>query len=296
MNELEFDPTRYLDPAAPVSATVGLTLWFAAAALAERADRSVMSVAGGLPPIAKLWVDHPAWAQKLAGCYRMVRDRLAIGVTPIARCTGEEFALHMTIAAATELTLTGMGPDPADHGMQLMAEPTLDDFANAHSRLFEDDDLLMLFEPVLDGIEDASSADNQRYGVGPYLHPSRWFDPFPGYDRAGPLEPVVTVEAADNDVIIAANVLAVSVGARGTVSVLQDGDRWLARARYPGRELVGEGDGPESAATALAHLILEGAHCPACGRTVTTNAGGPLTSCVWHRQGRTWMAGCRDET
>lgn len=286
-----FDADGYLAES-PIRPVVALHLWFAASALAERADRSVMSVAGGLPPIAKLWVDHPAWADRLAGCYRMVRDRLAVAAFPVARCTGEEFALHMAISAAAQLAAEGLGPDTVDYGMQVMPDPDAGDFVVAHEDLFADDDLMMLFEPVLDGIEDPGTEANQRRGIGPYLHPSRWFDPFPGYDKGAPLERLRLQEPEPDDVIVAALNLAITTGARGTAELVQDHDRWVARARYPGREIVGQGEDPHAAATDLAREILEGAHCGTCNRTVTVDPGGPLTSCLWARHGDRWQAGC----
>jgi hypothetical protein len=288
---LGFDAEGYLEDS-PVRPEVALALWYAAGALVERSERDRQSLAGGLPPIAKTWVDQPQWVDRLAACYRMVRDRLAVAAFPIARCTGEEFALHMTIAAASQLTAEGLGPDPALYGMQVMGEPDTEDFATAHLDLFEDKDLmfLLLFEPVFDGIEDSDGADNQRLGIGPYLHPNRWFHPFPGYE-GGTLERLELVVEADDDVIWAASELALNAGARG-MQVVRDGSRWLARAQYPGRELVGEGEDPQSAATALVRLLLEASRCPSCGHGVTIDPGGPDELCRWARVGRRWLAGC----
>lgn len=289
---MTFDPSAYLDDDSPITPPVGLVLWYAADALTERADLDPSTAVAGLPRSAKTWADDPTWVTQLIECYRMVTARLAAGAFPIARCTGEEFALHIVVAAAAGLHEQGMGPDPTDHGMQLMPDPDVDELAEAHHRLFEDQDILMLFEPLLDGIEDAESSDNQRRFIGPYLHPSRWFDTFPGYDQADPLERIETVQSVDDDVIHAAVALALSVGARGTVTVDPDGGRWMARARYPGRELVGEGEDPQSAATALARLILDGARCPGCGRSVITDPGVVGDICRWERRGRQWQAGC----
>lgn len=291
MTAVDFDGEGYLGDS-PVRPRLGLALWFAAAAIAGRAELFPWSVTGGLPSIAKRWGEDPGWATQLMDCYRMVRDRLAVAAFPIARCTGEEFALHLTIAAAAELTAQGLGPDPAAHGMQLLPAPDSDDFVQAHLDLFEDNEIMALFDPLFDGIEDVGGADNQRLGIGPYLHPSRWFDAFPGYDRGDPLGRLDLVVDSEDEVIVAAAGLALQAGARGTVTVTQDGTRWLARARYPGRELVGEGDDPQSAATALARLILEGHSCPSCGDPITVDPGAPAGRCLWARHGRAWQPGC----
>lgn len=287
----DFDAEGYLHDS-PIRPEMALVLWFAAGALVERAERDVHSVAGNLPPIAKPWADISAWADQLAGCYRMVRDRLAVAAFPLARCTGEEFALHMTIAAGAALAAQGLGPDPADHGMQLMPLPEDEDFAAAHDDLFGDQDLALLLLWQANGVEDPVVRMDASLGIGPYLHPSRWFQAFPGY-RGPDLERLNLEVEADDDVIAAAAELALSAGARGTVQIFQDGDRWLARARYPRRELVGEGPDPHAASTALVRLILEGSRCPSCGSVVTIDPGNPTPArCHWERLGRTWQPGC----
>lgn len=43
--------------------------------------------------------------------------------------------------------------------------------------LLQDTDVLMLYSPALDGIEDSDSPINQQLGIA-NLHPDDWFKPF----------------------------------------------------------------------------------------------------------------------
>lgn len=290
MDDPDFDADAWLG-GRPIGPRMALHLWCAARAIVERATAEPASVTGGLPAAARRWADQPEFRDQLAAAYAMVRDRLAVGALPIARCTGEEFALHIVISVAAMAEAQGVGPDPEDYGLQLIPEPDDDDFAAAHEALFDDGDLLLLFDPLFDGIEDPTSTVNQRFGIGPYLHPSNWFEPFFGYAGADPLEVVATNELVSEDVLVAANDLAVRSGAREFGVDHREGT-WTARARYRGATLTAEGDDPQSAATALVRQILEGAVCTGCGLPITTDPGEPDDRCHWHRAGAHWSRGC----
>ncbi len=60
-----------------------------------------------------------------------------------------------------------------------------DDFEWARDVLFRDHDVLLLFDPTLDGVDDPESELHQRFRFA-NLHPSRWFLPFA--DQEDPLE------------------------------------------------------------------------------------------------------------
>lgn len=289
MPELEFDVDAHLS--GPLGPRMALHLWCAARAIVERANVEPSSVVAGLPVTARPFAQNPAWVACLADAYRMVRDRLAVGAFPIARCTGQEFALHIVISYAAMADAQGVGPVPEDYGLQLIPEPDDDDFAEAHGVLFDDADILMLFDPVLDGIEDPDSEANQRLGLGPYLHPSHWFEPFRGYVDAPALESVVRNELVIEDVLVAANDLAVRSGAREFTVRQLDGE-WSATARYRGATLTGSGEDPQTAATALVREILEGGRCPVCGNMITVDPGAPDGRCHWWRDTTRWVRGC----
>lgn len=288
----EFDADAYVESASPIGPRMALHLWCAARAIVDRAIAEPPSVAGGLPMVARRWAEHPSFMAKLYDAYVMVRERLALGALPIARCTGEEFALHIVISFAAMADAQGVGPNPEDFGLQLLPEPDDDDYAAAHAALFEDFDLLLLFDPLFDGIEDPGAEINQRLGIGPHLHPSNWFEPFAAYADADPLAPVTRVEDVRDNVLIAANDLAMRSGAR-EFTVGHSGGGWTATARYRGATLTASGDDPQTAATALVRRILEGARCTHCGSIITVDPGEPDDGlCHWQRAGAHWARGC----
>lgn len=287
---LDFDADAHLS--GPISPRMALHLWCAARAIVDHAIVEPSSVGGGLPVVARPFAHHPGWLTQLAGAYRMVRDRIALGAFPLARCTGEEFALHIVISYAAMADAQGVGPEPEDYGLQLIPEPDDDDYAAAHDALFADEDILMLFDPLLDGIEDVNSDVNQRLALGPYLHPSRWFDPFTTYVDADPLKPVEQAELVVEDVLVAASDLAMRSGAQ-EFTVRQLDGHWSAIARYRGATLTGGGGDPLEAATALVREILEGGRCPLCGNTITIDPGDPADGrCHWRRHTTQWIRGC----
>lgn len=142
-----------------------------------------------LPPVAQRHCkDNTAWEARMAATVRDLGLRVVAGQVPYPRCTAEEMALHVTLDAAQDFldifldqgmwkgvaALPERGradTQPADAVAALRAElQVLQDI------LFEDHDVLMLFEPELDGIEsDADVID--RMGLA-NLHPKDWFLPF----------------------------------------------------------------------------------------------------------------------
>jgi len=52
-----------------------------------------------------------------------------------------------------------------------------DDFVRARDVLFHDHDVLSLFDPSLDGIEDSGALENMELRLV-NLHPRQWFEPF----------------------------------------------------------------------------------------------------------------------
>ena len=130
-----------------------------------------------LPPIARRMADD-VWMERFVVCFEGIAARLAGGrfaSSQLASCTGEEMALHLVIdsaeAAVSDETI------PLDDS--LPADPERDrDFEWAREVLFRDHDVLLLFNPSLDGIEDNDSDLSQRHMFA-NLHPRRWFLPFP---------------------------------------------------------------------------------------------------------------------
>lgn len=173
----DFDGEGYVLPGSPIGPRMGLTLWCAARVIVARNDFEPLAVVEGLPVVARTFVNQPAWRAQLHQCFRTVRDRLAVADLPLARSTGEEYALHLIISAGATLEARGHAPAPEEFGMQLLPDPDDRDYVAAHQSLLAGSDLLLLFDPLMDGIEDEHSLLNRRLRIGPLLHPARWFEP-----------------------------------------------------------------------------------------------------------------------
>lgn len=114
-----------------------------------------------------------SWRRQVARAFDDLAADLAAGVEVVPRCTGEEMALHLGIARATALTrnrprlvaevVAGLPEDRRDF-----------DWEPASEELFEDGDVLMLFDQSLDGIEDSG---NEALGMV-NLPPADWFAAF----------------------------------------------------------------------------------------------------------------------
>ncbi|MER6409090.1 hypothetical protein ABT269_37720 [Streptomyces viridosporus] len=137
-------------------------------------------VLGLLPPITVR--QDRAWRRQMARCFDDLAADLAQDGTVRPRCTGEEMALRLGIDRAGALLrnrpcrgakkVAGLEEDRRDFDWDWYLDV-----------LFEDHDVLMLFDACLDGIEDSTSEINQALGLaGPA--PTDWFSPFrPGQAR-----------------------------------------------------------------------------------------------------------------
>lgn len=134
-----------------------------------------------LPPVVLRWLDAQPeelaamWAAKLIAVAATTIARLETGKIPYPRGTAEEMVLHRIIEEASgyldTLRLSQEG-DPLDTLPEAGEIDT--DFDWLSEVQFEDHDVLLLFEPRLDGIE--SDDENSSRAVN--LHPSKWFDAF----------------------------------------------------------------------------------------------------------------------
>ena len=128
------------------------------------------------------WRQDALWRKRLAHCADALAEDLAQGRLPSPRCTGEEVCLHLAIGDARDAVNDAMVPDriwgfpehPDDFGWQDCLE-----------FLFEDHDVLMLFDPDLDGIEDPES-DLAVFLRTASLHPRDWFTPFANVEPRNP--------------------------------------------------------------------------------------------------------------
>lgn len=145
-------------------------------------------LAQDLPPVVQRLADR-AWLDRFINCFDALAERLASADfedTGPASCTGDEMALHLVIRLAEDLVADGV-LDPA--GEPASPLPVVDeddpDFNLARDALFADHDVLALFQPALDGIEDPGNDLNRRFRMA-NLHPTQWFIPFGDDDGKGP--------------------------------------------------------------------------------------------------------------
>ncbi|BDM74864.1 hypothetical protein HEK616_83850 (plasmid) [Streptomyces nigrescens] len=156
-------------------------LWQDVAAVGDAPlGRSEGRVLGLLPPIT--FHQDQQWRRQMARCFDDLAAELAETGTVRPGCTGEEMALHLGIDRAKALTrnrprlvaetVEGLGADRRDF-----------DWDWCSTVLFEDHDVLMLFDASLDGIEDSGNEINQSLGLA-NLAAADWFVPFrPGQAR-----------------------------------------------------------------------------------------------------------------
>lgn len=147
-------------------------LWSAALYLADEHRASHPEpLAKILPPVARPYAHDRTWRQRFVAGFERIAERIAaVDDDMLARCTAEELALHLTINLAERHLIDGAFSPAAlchlpDHGR-----------ADRHFNwmrevLFEDHDVLLLFDPVLDGIEHNLDGDS-------LLHPRNWFTSF----------------------------------------------------------------------------------------------------------------------
>jgi hypothetical protein len=129
-----------------------------------------------LPPLAQPVAD-PVWMERFVHCFDDIAARLGDGRSDPIRlttCTGEEMALHVVIDHAEDWSNDGVRSTPESLPEDSERD---DDFESARDVLFRDHDVLLLFDPALDGVDDPESELDQRFRFA-NLHPSRWFLPF----------------------------------------------------------------------------------------------------------------------
>jgi hypothetical protein len=151
-------------------------LWFAATSLhAFFADGLGDEIIAELPPLARRHADE-RFVSAFAYRFAIIGKRIASGLPwleSIATCTADEMAVHLIL--------------PMVDDFDELADPTWIEQFPAHEDddqieclddlLLQDTDVLMLYNPALDGIEDSDSPVNQQLGVA-NLHPKDWFKPF----------------------------------------------------------------------------------------------------------------------
>jgi hypothetical protein len=116
------------------------------------------------------------WRRQAARSYEDLADDLEAGDWPSPTCAGEEMALHLMLRYARAAVADGRSGLESTFA-DLPHHPDDLDWDTLSDNLFQDHDILELFSPESDGIEDPDSEDNQRIAMGDY-RPSARFKAF----------------------------------------------------------------------------------------------------------------------
>ncbi|MFF5188772.1 hypothetical protein ACFY30_34240 [Streptomyces sp. NPDC000345] len=145
-------------------------------------QREAGGVFGSLP--RGTWRQDGHWRRQMARAFDDLAGDCASTVDVEPRCTGEEMALHLGIARAQDLTRNR--PRLVSEAVAALPEDRRDfDWDACSDDLFQDHDVLMLFDNTLDGIEDPSNGIHQAMGMV-NLAPNEWFAPFDPDQGRGP--------------------------------------------------------------------------------------------------------------
>jgi hypothetical protein len=126
------------------------------------------------PPIT--WMQNAVWRRQAGRAYDDLTADLEAGKWPCPRCPAEEMALHLIlrdVPAAVDDGWAGLEEEDA----QLPAHPDDFNWDLAQDVLVQDTDILALFNPDLDGIEDPDGDLNLQMSIGDY-RPQAWFETF----------------------------------------------------------------------------------------------------------------------
>lgn len=129
-----------------------------------------------VPPCAQRFTHDEEFCERMKRSAHYLAEQLASGRSDavIARCTADEVNLAMALSDTSWIVeVTGPVPpvlsEASVRGLESDAEAASD-------ILFNDHDVLMLWNPMLDGIENDAETLAHLGSAG--LHPSRWFEPF----------------------------------------------------------------------------------------------------------------------
>ncbi|MFF3878960.1 hypothetical protein [Streptomyces sp. NPDC001978] len=129
---------------------------------------------GSLPRVT--WHQDGPWRRQVARAFDDLAADCASTAEVEPRTTGEEMALHLGIARAQDLT-HNRPRLVSDAVAALPADRQDFDWDACSDDLFQDHDVLMLFDNKFDGIEDPGNDIHQSMGMV-NLAPNDWFAPF----------------------------------------------------------------------------------------------------------------------
>ncbi len=130
------------------------------------------------------WQTDADWRRQVARACEDLSQDLAAGHWAIPRSNAEEMALHLAIEDAPDYL--EMAEESGDEGHNALPEHSDDyNWDECSDLLFQDHDVLMLFDESLDGFEDPGTDINKHFRVGD-LRPEAWFKFFNNVEPRDP--------------------------------------------------------------------------------------------------------------
>lgn len=172
----------YGGPEAPLSPRLAWSIWITAVRLADaQEDEETRDLLKEELPRLAQDAAYSTWMARFASCFEAIAARMLQGSRDLSRfasCTGEEMALHIVIDHAESALAEGLLSAPEFFPKEPERD---DDFEWAREVMFRDHDVLLLFDPAFDGVEDLESDLHKRFRFA-NLHPDRWFLPFADHE------------------------------------------------------------------------------------------------------------------
>ncbi|MDX8141332.1 hypothetical protein SK854_04355 [Lentzea sp. BCCO 10_0061] len=133
------------------------------------------------------WRQNAIWRRQAARSFDDLAEDLAAGRVPQPCCAAEEMALHLMLSYASDAVDDGRSV--LENDLSALPKHTDDhDWDLLREVLFQDNDILELFDPSRDGIEDPDDEQNRYLRMGDYTAPA-WFTPFDDPSTRDPRRP-----------------------------------------------------------------------------------------------------------
>ncbi|MGV9691378.1 hypothetical protein ACWDUX_19975 [Streptomyces sp. NPDC003444] len=125
---------------------------------------------------ASTWSQPRSWRRRVLRALDDLNEDINLGHPPEPRCAAEELALHFALQSASAMTCDE--PDLVAEFTRGIPEQQGDyDWLTCSDLLFQDHDVLFLYDPMMQGLEHPDDPINQRMGIGD-LRPEGWFKEF----------------------------------------------------------------------------------------------------------------------
>ena len=125
---------------------------------------------------ASTWGQSRSWRRRVLRALDDLNEDIALGHPPEPRCAAEEIALHFALQSASAMTIDE--PELVAEFTQGIPEQQGDyDWSICSDLLFQDHDVLFLYDPNLQGLEHPDNPLNRHMRIGD-LRPEGWFEEF----------------------------------------------------------------------------------------------------------------------